>query len=106
VSVQSPTGSLANIFGVNARSDVSENVADLRLNLGFGEAFAFSRSQESIGQFLNLVSTAPGRQLLVGVNAVFDPEIYKLFNRCHDYSPLMRPEAHIAYAIVPGPVSN
>jgi hypothetical protein len=70
-------------LGIDARSDIAANVANLGLHLLLGEALVIGGRDQSISQLHHRFTASATDHLFVGVNTVREPEIYKLADICH-----------------------
>jgi hypothetical protein len=70
-------------LGVDARSNVGANVANLGLDLLLAEALVIGGHNQSISQLHYRFTASATDHLFVSVNAVREPEIYKLADIRH-----------------------
>jgi hypothetical protein len=74
------------VLGIDHGADIGVDVANLGFYLLFGEALAIGGDRKAVGQFQYVFAASATDHLLVGMNAVREPEIDKLANRRH-FSP-------------------
>jgi hypothetical protein len=74
------------VLGIDHGADIGVDVANLGFYLLFGEALAIGGDRKAVGQFQCVFAASATDHLLVGMNAVREPEIDKLANRWH-FSP-------------------
>jgi hypothetical protein len=78
------------VLGIDTGADIGVDVANLGFYLLSGEALAIGGDGKAVGQLQYIFAASATDHLLVGMNAVREPEIDKLANRWHFSPPIRR----------------
>jgi hypothetical protein len=78
------------VLGIDPGADIGVDVANLGFDLLFGEALAIGGDSKAVSQLQDVFAASATDHLLVGMNAVREPEIDKLPNRWHFSPPIRR----------------